>query len=649
MPQITKRAPTIDFIDQRLPKYHPAFATSSVQYDPMALQYVPAGQVIGSGATTSLVPSLAANQTVGSYGVPQRPNWTDTNAMQFWNTILPESMTRLQSTPEPNARSSTPYSIRNKYDWDEIYNALSIARAKYGETGGRMGWVRKVRRKAADNITPGADAAKIASKVIPQDKVATPVIGAVEILFDAIKVAATVRNQLLTGFDGLVPIFSDVELFLGTFPGDKNIRNASVDLICTTLEAIEKAITFFTSNELLRGGKALLGGEDYQKDLRESIEAIQTKARDLMQQALKSHIFESHIYSEETRRLLQQTDRKVDIVLAGTNSIEYLLRDHVIEKDRALAEKDRLLQAAREENKHLRVENVILRATSPVQQGIWAPPPQPMQTQALDWYISQDMLRSMIATYDIDVADLAYVSERKEQLQAKDRSRAEQIIHTQLFRDWIVSASSAKLLVHWDFHLPKKIAEVSPLSVFCMTMAQSLRNKDRFLSAVWFCGNHIDPSETNARIGGHAMISSLIDQLLRQTQFDTRFLHESVGLESIRKGSLEALVQILCFLVRQLPSAVTVFFIIDGVFLYEREEYEQNATAVFVALIQITADPSIMASVKLLFTSTPGTDVVRGAFEQDDLILNVDSLPRLATANDERMVRELEGSFVGED
>lgn len=65
----------------------------------------------------------------------------------------------------------------------------------------------------------------------------------------AVKSAAHVRQQAVNAFDGLIPIFSDVELFLGTFPGDVRIRRASVDLIATTLDAVERAIGFFISNE----------------------------------------------------------------------------------------------------------------------------------------------------------------------------------------------------------------------------------------------------------------------------------------------------------------------------------------------------------------------------------------------------------------
>lgn len=43
-------------------------------------------------------------------------------------------------------------------------------------------------------------------------------------------------------------IFSDVELFIGTFPSDENIVKASVDLTVAALKGIELAIGFFISN-----------------------------------------------------------------------------------------------------------------------------------------------------------------------------------------------------------------------------------------------------------------------------------------------------------------------------------------------------------------------------------------------------------------
>jgi hypothetical protein len=632
IPAITKRAPTIDFIDQRLPKHHPLFATQATQYDPMSKQYVPGNQVVGANTSNSLVSAGASNTLSSSNNIVQRPEWTDINAMVFWNGIFGDSMSLFKCAPEPKGRSKSMYDIREKADWHSVYDTLEMARKKY-ETGGSP--LRKARRKIADRVTPGADAAKIGSKVVPQDNIATPVIGAVEIILDAVKTSASVRNQVLTGFDGLIPIISDVELFLSTFEGDANIRNASIDLTATTLLSVERVIGFFISNDFTRAGKAILSGGEYQKDLLDSLEMIQTKSRDLIQQALKSHMFEFHMYSQETRKIQAQLDvkmnflahgsvqidSKLDVVVRGTNSIEQMLNDLVTQTDRKM-------EALRQENDYLRIENGILRSTSPVQPSMWLPPPQPNQGPVSNRCINQGTLRDMIDAVDVDLGDLAFVQDRKEQLASRDRSRA----------------SSAKLLVHWDSRLPKVVAEVSPLTVFCTTLANSLRSKARFISALWFCGQHIDANELGARSGGQAMVSSLLDQLLRQWQFNTESLHNHIDIEGLQKGDIQALTGLLSVLVHQIPPEIVLFLIIDGAVLFERDEVE-DALPVFSSLIQLVADRSVGASVKLLITSTPGTHIIRGPFETEDLILNVDSLPVSAVASEERMVRELEGGM----
>lgn len=76
------------------------------------------------------------------------------------------------------------------------------------------------------------------------------------------KKAAQVRSELLESVGGLLPIFSDVEVFLVTWKGDVNILRASLDLAVTTLAAIERAIGFFLKHERksLAGAAKHIGG-----------------------------------------------------------------------------------------------------------------------------------------------------------------------------------------------------------------------------------------------------------------------------------------------------------------------------------------------------------------------------------------------------
>lgn len=46
-------------------------------------------------------------------------------------------------------------------------------------------------------------------------------------------------------FDGIEPMFSQIELFPKTYPGDENIKQASIALIAVTFHVVECVIGFF--------------------------------------------------------------------------------------------------------------------------------------------------------------------------------------------------------------------------------------------------------------------------------------------------------------------------------------------------------------------------------------------------------------------
>lgn len=49
-------------------------------------------------------------------------------------------------------------------------------------------------------------------------------------------------------FDGIEPMFSQIELFLKTYPGDENIKLASIALIAVTFHVVECVIGFFVKS-----------------------------------------------------------------------------------------------------------------------------------------------------------------------------------------------------------------------------------------------------------------------------------------------------------------------------------------------------------------------------------------------------------------
>ncbi|KAK4104488.1 hypothetical protein N658DRAFT_418442 [Parathielavia hyrcaniae] len=676
---------TADYIANQLPSYDPMFQDPPLHFDPASGRYVPNRQAMAAALTArrgaddhSLV--VAAPTTASDDdGLPPRPAWAEIKDMAFWNSIFVAAMATFCETTKPvSGRSNTVYDIRTKNDWVTVYDALVAARDKYGEEGGRVGWLRKVRRKVADNIGPAVHASKVASKIAPNDLIATPVLGAVEVMLDVVKKAAQVRIDVLESVGGLLPIFSDVEVFLSTWQHDDNIFRASLNLAVTTLATIERAIGFFLKHELLKAGNALFSGEDYQATLVESLKTMRTKSRCIIEEALKTHMHETHIANTYWANLSQQDSRetlkiqaymlqKLENVSNGVNSIKDLLTEHLTGKERELSRKTRQLEDANRKINELTVEVTVLRGPSrglsPAPQGGWYLPP-PSSAPAPQSSISAEGLRMMLNSSDVDVTDAAFVTNKKALLPAAELAQAEQVLQSHLFGQWIVSAGSSKLLATWD--RPRTVAGVSALSVFCATLAGVLRarNNDdkaanstmmmttttrpRFVSALWFCGRHAD------RHAGRAMAAGIADQLLRQHAFDTRSLFADLPPARLDGADADALGTLLDWLVRRLPPTVTFVCMVDGVALCERRELEGEAPPVLARLLALVDDPAVEATVKVLFTSAPSPSIIKAPFKREgameNLMIDVEQLPRTASvASNERMARVLERGLGSRD
>ncbi|KAK8859209.1 hypothetical protein PGQ11_009943 [Apiospora arundinis] len=660
--------PSVWFIDNRLTEAHPLFNDAPVHYDPTMQQYVAnnlSAGVIQNGGTSN-PDSLGMNQRP-----PPRPEWTDLKAMTFWDGMFSAAMEKFTSTVEVQKRRAEQYIIHRASDWEAVYTMLELARDQYKDKGGSVRWWRKVRRKAADNVAPLQRLTKVASNVAPENPYSTPVLGAVGMLLDAAMQASTVRKQVSETFGGerfenLIPIFSDVELFLGEmFNKDPHIYNASLELTVTALKAVDRTIGFYTSNEFSRGGKAIAMGGDYQKELVESINDISTKSAKLLEEAKKSHMHESQFYSEQGRRMMANIQTEVvtnqAITVAGFNHMNNLLVCHIAEKDRDLKEKDRQLAAAHEKEVRLMVEIERLRSTSPAMPALAYAPPVPALMQApapvpvpflsQNPYLSQEALETMLGMANVDFDDMDYIFSKELQFPARERLQIEQIIQQQLFANWVVSPSSSKLLVQWESPRPRTIADLSPLSLFCTKLAQMLAPQGRFLSIQWFCGRHLRSNSDPSGGGGHAMLMSMISQLLRghRDGFNMAALSHNFDIPSLLQArDNESLIRLLEWLVRALPRSLTLFCLVDGVVLYERQEHWDAAWPVLACLLRMADDPAIEATVKVLFTSTPGPPTVRSAFEDERLILNVETLQNLAVApSNERFAREL-GQELGD-
>jgi hypothetical protein len=222
---------------------------------------------------------------------------------------------------------------------------------------------------------------------------------------------------------------------------------------------------------------------------------------------------------------------------------------------------------------------------------------------------------------NIDEADSQRILNNAADVIYSDRGRAQQMMQTRHFRDWILTPNSARLLVHGDFDNTNKI---SPFSVLAATVFQGLRTSSSVISLVFFCGQHLRTDEYN---GGNAIIRSFVAQLVRQFRSSTITPAHDKSLYDVAIGNTSRLCTLFVYLIVQLPPDITVFCLIDGINEYEREEYLHDMEDVVLTLLGLV-EQSSRPSFKLLLLSPRPTLEVRKAFDDEpDMLLHMERLP----------------------
>lgn len=224
----------------------------------------------------------------------------------------------------------------------------------------------------------------------------------------------------------------------------------------------------------------------------------------------------------------------------------------------------------------------------------------------------------------------------------EDRGRAEQLIGTRQFGNWVLDQDMNKLLVHGDFDTENSI---SPFSVLCTSLIQALRPRSGLITLVFFCGCHLKPHDEYP--GPITMIRSFIAQILEQHPFTPDNLANEVNLAGVEAGDIPQLCKLFACLARQLPATTTVFCIIDGVQFYERDQYWKDMDEVLCCLFELAEDDDkeMRATLKILLTSPKPTRRVRKVFDIGTSLLTMAAIPRSEQSpSQRRFERELTGS-----
>ncbi|KAH0499050.1 hypothetical protein TgHK011_006267 [Trichoderma gracile] len=708
IPPIHLQPPSVDFIDNRLPQHHGVFRNTNAHFNHMLQRYVsdktPSTNeaLVESNPNGQVTSELAPLCQMGDVGDPKK----------FWGLVFSDAMAAFitKYPDEPDGISKLGYSIRNQTTWKGINDQLHKAREVYdGSQKQFRGWCKRTMRKIGDNA---AEPATNVISLIPNIEYVSPVLGAVQLLLNAYKVASEVREKVTSSFDEteVQELFNNAEVYVITFPDSSRIKDSTISLVVAVMKAIEDAIGFFLSKQIKRLFSVVYRGKKgYQEALLKRLEAIKTHSEKLIQQAQNAHMMYTQLGISAIRTEVQQfqrdtkqDSRQTKVVLndihqfsaEACNNVLIMLNDAEENKKRQmqiLANQENILN-------RLAIMEEISRASTPVPQDpsitwqsqhiasfnaqfqLYAAPPvhyhtylqpvqQPvvMQNGQIAWFDaladpyyprpispqrrvvnSSSILEILNIPLDLDSVDLQAVKDYSYRLPRKYHARAVQVTQTQEFRQWIVTPTSTRLLIHGDFS-PHGLDShrVSPLSFFCFLLVHMLRAREKYVTLVFFCGFHVEEEDSN--VGGAAMMRSFIAQLLQQMGPGFIQLDMSSNLESIAKGhcDISQLCGLFVQLVRQqLPRDRTLVCIIDGIGDYETDELQGDMLAVVKTLLQFrkpvkqghgAEQPSSSShgDVKMLVTTPYSTEAVQELFlgeesdgDEDDLaFLTMESFP----------------------
>ncbi|KAI1806952.1 hypothetical protein F4811DRAFT_560169 [Daldinia bambusicola] len=576
VPRIQLRSPTVDFVTNRLTEYHGAFNHPDARYDPHYNRFI------------NVLAPVHLDQS------PQ-PRAPPVEAMKFWTNILPSAMNQLSEIPEPKGRSSSTYSIRSQTDWKDIHEKLELARKCYEyenkAKGASPGFRNTIRQGARKVLDRSAGPLGQAAQFVPDIEIASPIVGAVKVLLAAYRKAADVREEIGTNFDDMGDGFNTIDFYVTMFPNDQNV-----------VEAAKKAIGFYISHQISRATSAVFKGPEYQKELRDRLSEVKSCINELEKQGERSHKYHNDLAHQqhhlEHAALYQQNQeehRRTQgfIQLEAVNGFYWLIQIYM------------QLQDMKQQQDALRADLVLNRSRSCS--------PQLMAPQVQ----SPEELWETLQVPEIDRAEpnkLWMLSDKDWICQNNQWVRHRPSDN--------LSGSTMKLLVHGDYEFNDR---VSPFSVLCSSLMGILRIQRNFITLVFFCGQHLDGDENP---GPLAMIRSLVGQLLQQNPCSLGDLAQHVSMQGVWRGDIQELCKLFGYLIRQLPSTVTVFCILDGIGFYEREQYKDDMEDILDYILDLVEDEEhcIAPVIKLLLTSPRPTRYVRAAFQDEISLLNMASI-----------------------
>lgn len=188
-PSFRLYSPAVDFIENRLPQYHPAFDTRHVHFDPSRGQFMASAltplqnhSMIPQSMSSSSLVVAPSTQAPSPQQLP-RPATGAINGMVFWNEMFPLVMEKLKLEPVPSSVTQSDWGIRHLSTWADVQAKLEMARRQYDFHFGSQ-HVGSFRRKARSLFDNHAVTLQQGTRLVPEVDMAKPIVGAIKVVLD---------------------------------------------------------------------------------------------------------------------------------------------------------------------------------------------------------------------------------------------------------------------------------------------------------------------------------------------------------------------------------------------------------------------------------------------------------------------------------
>jgi hypothetical protein len=176
-PPIKLWSPAVDFIENRMWQYHPAYNAQGFSYNAVQGQFV----AVAPSSMTSASSSLTALNVQAP--LQPRPAPEVVNDMNFWSEVLPKAIEELNKTEAPKQGLQSHWGIRHCSNWPDIQAKLDMARRDYDYIHGPQ-HVGRFRKKVRDALDKTTVPLQQVVKGIPSTDFTSPIVSISNVLLD---------------------------------------------------------------------------------------------------------------------------------------------------------------------------------------------------------------------------------------------------------------------------------------------------------------------------------------------------------------------------------------------------------------------------------------------------------------------------------